>query len=198
MAHKLIKEDCSKYKEQILEVINEQYCGIRYCEYENNILFGKSVEDKIEDIKSMIELKDKLGFLDKIVSLTVKEKEHNIDSLEEKNIALYIGKRDKNSFNNIKSLANSEGIKVVDFDLAFKKAGQTLLNYNREMASIKAGKTMLEAFDNGADILVCINNSDVDYFRKIQGYSEKELGRDIGIKIISTETFKNLLLKVSA
>ncbi len=194
LAHKLIVEESSEYKEEILEVINDYFSGIRYCEYENNIFNGESVESKIEAVKSMLHLKDERGFLDKITSLAIKKRKHDIDSLDRSNIALYIGSQDlAGTSGEIKNLALEAGVKVVDFDLAYKKAGQSLVGYNRDFASLKAGRAMLEAFDSGADLFVCMNEVDLKYFREIQGYSEKVAGRDIELKIISVETLKSLL-----
>ena len=194
LAHKLIVEENSEYKEEILEVINDYFYGIRYCEYENNIFNGESVESKIEAVKSMLNLKDEIGFLDKIASLTIKKRKHDIDSLDRSNIALYVGSQDLPHISGeVKNLVEEAGVKVVDFDLAYKKAGQSLVGYNRDFASLKAARTMLEAFDTGADVFVCMKESDLKYFREIQGYSEKIAGRDIELKIISVETLKSLL-----
>jgi succinate dehydrogenase/fumarate reductase-like Fe-S protein len=191
LAHKMIVEDRSEYKDEILAAINNEFTGIRCCEYENNIFQGEDHGAKIDELKSMLNLKEPLSFSDKLCDLTLKEKNHDIEgSLSGSNVALYVGdKQSDKIIDKFKSEARSYNINVINFNMSTKKAGQSIINSYRELAYKKAGKILLDALDSGADILVCSKTSDLNYFQSVISHSERIMGRDIELKIISIDTF---------
>ena len=175
----------SEHKKAILEAISDEFDGIGCCEYENNIFKGEDHSKTINRLKSMIELKDTNLNCEKILFKN-KKKNHQVESIEAQNIALYVG--DKNSNKLIletKEKIESAGAKFINFDMSTKLAGQTLMETNFEMAHTKAGKMLLDALDSGADILVCAKDNDTDIFRDAIVHCEHVVGRDIELKIIS-------------
>jgi len=198
LAHKLIVEDGSEYKDEILKSINDEFNGIRCCEYENNVFNGEDYSDKINELKEMLNLKESESIIDKISAWTLSKKNHDIEeSLEDTNIALYVGDKDSSEIiKEIKAEAKANNINFIDFHMSTKKAGQELMNSYKELAYKKAGTVLLDALDNGADALLCSKDSDVDFFQSIISNCEREHGRDIELKIISLATFRTSIEKV--
>jgi hypothetical protein len=103
LAKKLIEHD-SKCKDRVLEAISDEFKGINQCEYENNVLDGKDYSADIKWLRVELEKyqnvkEHKLNICDKIVSycLNKKRKETKIDSVQNKNIAVYIGYNNTNT-----------------------------------------------------------------------------------------------------
>ncbi len=194
LADRMIKNG-SEHKEAILEAISDEFNGIGCCEYENNVFRGEDHSSTISRLKNMIELKDSASKCEKI---SFRKKSHEVESVEEKNIALYVG--DKNSSDLIektKATIESAGANFISFAMATKLAGQTLMETNFEMAHTKAGKMLLDALDSGADILVCAKNADLNIFRKAIVPCERIVGRDIELKIISMDELEELCAVVA-
>ena len=191
LAHKMIVEDKSEYKNEILKTINDEFIGIKCCEYENNVFNGEDHSQKINELKAMINLKEPVSLVDKLSELTLRKKNHDIDeSLSGTNIAIYTGDKKSNTIvEELKDIAKEHNINVINFKMSTKKAGQNIINSHSEMAHVKAGTVLLDALDSGADTLICIKNVDVDYFQSVISRCERVLGRDIELKIISTNTF---------
>ena len=191
LASKMIAEG-NENKEEILKAISDEFDGIRCCEYENNLLNGKDYSETIESLKSMIELKDRATLCDK-VNFSKKNHTLELETLEDQNIALYVG--DTNSIETITAIneqIQNAGANVITFDMATKRAGQSLMSTHFEMAHTKAGKMLLDALDSGADILVCAKDSDVKIFQNALGSCERSVGRDIELKIISVATLNEM------
>lgn len=192
LAHKMIVEDGSKYKNEILASINDEFNGIRCCEYENNIFKGTDHGAKIDELKRMINFKEEESLTQKISALTLRKKSHELEeSLEGSNVALYVG--DKNSAEIKETLsaeAKSANINLVEFKMSTKKAGQALLGSYNEYAYKKAGTVLLDALDSGTDTFICAKDSDLEFFKAVIPYCERELGRDIELKIISIDEFR--------
>lgn len=188
LAHKMISEG-NENKEAILNAISETFNGIRACEYENNILNGTDYTESINELKGMTELKDTMSLCNKIL---FRKRKHDVtaEMLESANVALYVGNKDDVSSTKTFIAENSAGF--VEFEKSNKLAGQTLLETNLEMTHLKAGTMLLDAYDSGAEILVCQNEADTQIFQNAIGHCEKVMGREIGLKIISLETFKSL------
>ena len=191
LANQMINND-SEHKEAILEAISDEFNGIRCCEYENNVFNGTDHSSTISQLKNMIELKDTTSKCEKI-SFRKKNHKVELESLEGQNIALYIGDKNANDLiTKIKEKIESAGANFIGFEMATKLAGQTLMETNFEMAHTKAGKMLLDALDSGADILVCLNNSDLNIFRKAIIPCESIVGRDIELKIVSIDELEEL------
>ncbi|MBU1666825.1 hypothetical protein KKC13_00255 [bacterium] len=191
----------SEYKEEILEAINDEFTGIRCCEYENNLFKHKDYSGVISELKKMINITEKSSFSDKLSALTLRKKNHNIegDSLEGANIALYTGNKTSNDLiEKVKAEVKEVAAHFVDFGMSTKLAGQTIMNSHAELAHLKAGAMFLDALDSGADILVVSDDSDLAIFRSAIARCEREVGRDIELKLISMETFNALKEKTEA
>jgi len=198
LAHKMIVEDQSEYKEEILNAINNEFNGIRCCEYENNIFKGEDHSAKINELKAMLNLKEPVTFIDKISALTLRKKSHELDeNIDGNNIALYVGDKASNQIiEKFNASAKAKNINVINFEMATKKAGQTILEDYSEIAHLKAGTVLLNALDNGADIFVCSKDSDLKYFQSVISQCERVLGREIELKIISLDQFYNIKEKI--
>ena len=199
LAHKMIIEDGSEYKDEILATINDEFNGIRCCEYENNIFQGEDHGAKINELKAMLNLKERESITDKISELTLVKKNHDLDdTLEGTNIALYLGDKNSNETKEkVKKEAKANNINFIDFSMSTKKAGQSIIGSYSELAYKKAGEVLLNALDNGADTLVCSKDTDVNFFQSIISNCEREHGRDIELKIISLTTFRTHINKVT-
>ncbi len=188
VAAKMIS-DGSEHREEILEAISDEFNGIGCCEYENNIFNGDDYGGVIEQLKKVIELKDSTSCFDK---LSFGKRDHTVtqEAFNSSNIALYVG-ADRRDYSDIIELIKQNAKSYVAFERSDKLAGQTLMETNFEMAHKKAGTMMLEAFDAGADILVC-SRRDVEIFQKALPHCESVMGREIRLKIISVHTLKEL------
>jgi len=89
------------------------------------------------------------------------------------------------------------GANYIKFDMSTKKAGQSLMDTNFELAHTKAGTMMLDALDSGADILVCAKEEDAKLFQDAIVHAERIMGRDIELKIISPKELEEFSLKVA-
>jgi succinate dehydrogenase/fumarate reductase-like Fe-S protein len=192
LAHKMIVVDNSEYKDEILATINNEFTGIRCCEYENNVFKGEDHSDKINELKSMLNLKEPVSLIDKVSALTLRKKNHEIEeSLEGTNVAIYLGDKESNDIKvKLENRAKTNNINIINFEMSTKKAGQSIVDNYSEIAHIKAGTVLLNALDSGADTLVCSKLTDVNYFKSVISQCERELGRDIELKIISIDTFE--------
>ena len=188
LASKMIAED-SKHKEKILNAINDQFNGIRCCEYENNVFKGEDYTQTISDLKKMLELKDTASCFDRF---TCGKRDHSLDSetLATSNVALYVGLA-TDELADVRKLIKSKANSYVTFEKSSKLAGQTLMETHFEMAHQKAGLMLLDALDSGADVLVCTKR-DVSIFQKAFLPSARSMGREIKLKIISIHTLKEL------
>jgi len=200
LAHKMVKDGHHK-AEEILYDINDEFNGIRCCEYENNLFDGIDYSKEIEELKTMINNPYKnisLAYRMKTTCLNKMRTTIKVDSLEGKNISFYVG--DKNS---TKLIAETEKSisdigQFIHFDMSTKRAGQSLMNKYPTIAHKKAGKMMLQAFDNGAEVLVFAKDEDLALFEKNMGRVESAMGREIGLALISLSEFNEMLNSVEA
>jgi hypothetical protein len=68
-----------------------------------------------------------------------------------------------------------------------RKAGQELIGFNPELAHKKGAALLLDAMDNGAELLVCGTKEDADYFRNHFGHFERAANREIYIEIVACD-----------
>jgi len=194
LAHKMIANG-NESKEAILEAISEKFNGLRCCEYENNILNGTDYTQTINELKEMVELQDSISIYNKILS---RKRKHDVSAemIQSSKVALYVGNNQDVTSTEVLIAQKSAGF--VAFEKSTKLAGQTLMNTYLEMAHQKAGTMLLDAYDSGADILVCHNEDESKIFQGSIGHCEKVMGREIGLKIISLDTFNSLCTTVAA
>lgn len=189
--------------DEILHDISDEFNGIGCCEYENNLFNGEDYTQTIDNLKKMIRgSKRKLSLSDKIKATCQKKmrKDIKVDSLDNKNIALYIGNNKETKLSHIaeiekriKSIGN-----LIGFNMSTKKAGQSLMKKYPTIAYQKAGKMMLQAFDNGAEVLVFVHDSDFALFNKKIASIESAMGREIGLALLPLSKLHEAHAKVTA
>jgi len=199
-AAKIIEEH-PEYEDDILEAINDEFDGIGCCEYENNVFQGEDYSKVIQGLKEKIRRKNSRSLMDKLKSncLNKIRKPIELESLEERSVALYRG--EKNSLSLQEKLAKNiqqHNGKIVEFEMSTKLAGQTIIDSNPTIAFQKAGKMMLEALDNGAEVLVFAKESDAQLFNNIIAEVESEVGREIPLALLSWDQFESMINAVEA
>jgi succinate dehydrogenase/fumarate reductase-like Fe-S protein len=199
LAKKMI-EDNSQCKDEVLEAINDEFNGINQCEYENNVFDGKDYSEDIEwlreELKKYQMLKDgSRSNCHKLRSYCRKRARKNmkVDSLSGKNIAFYVGYNNPNrdclaqTYSTIEKIGN-----YIPVTMSEKSAGQTLIDRSQSLAYKKAGKLMLEALDEGAEVLLFDRDEDYKLFGSIMADVEREVGRPISLSLLSMGEFKEL------
>jgi len=187
LAHKMLK-DGNPHKKEIIDAISNEFNGIDWCEYQNNVFNGKDYSKELEELKDIVYSVKKPKKKESICSKFIRkrEREYRVGSIENKNIALYLGKN-IDLLDKAKVKLSQKRAKHISFGMEDRLAGQTILDVNPEFAYKKAGTIMLEAFDNGVDILACVDRDDYNYFKSIHNLAEKEAGRDIDLNIMTLD-----------
>jgi len=182
LAHKMIIEN-NPYKKEILNVVSSHHDGLWECEYENNLFHAEDHETSIAKLREMA-----TGMPSRYKPLFVRKyKAAENSSLEGKHVAFY-GGADEMSQGIMESTLEqieSKGAQAIRFDKACRLAGQTIVHTNPKMAYLKMGTMLLDALDNGADLLVVSSEEDAVLFKNSIGYCEKVTQRDIPLEIIS-------------
>lgn len=195
LANRLI-QNAPEYKDEILRIITEAESGLFDCEYENNLF---DPEDHTETINALKEMargngEEKVPSIfeilwDKITGGDQEEEEHfqkriphTIESIEGKNAAYYSGTDVIND--TMLDDIESAGAKVIRFDRETKGSGATLLEESRNLALSKAGTTLLDAMDSGAEVLIVENEDDFEMFSNHLGAIESAMGREVKLEII--------------
>ena len=183
--------------DEILHDISDEFNGICCCEYENNLFNGEDYGQTIENLKKMVRhSRSKLSLTDKMRATCLKNMRNSIkvDTLEGKNIALYLGDKKESKLLHIDEIheAITSVGKLVSFDMSTRRAGQSLMERHPTIAYQKAGKMLLQAFDAGAEVLVFSKDEDMALFEKKIAIIESEVGREIGLALISLSTFNEM------
>lgn len=199
LAHKMISED-SEHKEAILEAITSPFSGLFSCEYENNFFNAQDHTPAIEELKTMAKSLRSPSVVESLVArltekkdvlLKKEEKKPTRASIEEKQIAYYpgtvIGKTEE--MNRKIAQINS---KVISFSRANKLSGLSLLGTDKTLAFTKAGTTLLDALDSGAQILIVEEKEVYGMLKKHFSDLEKTIGREIDLELILAEDFIEL------
>lgn len=201
LAHKMISEG-NEHKEAILDTITSVHSGLLDCEYENNLFNAQSHDAAITALKDMVKNDDNEhpSLLDMIKNRFCKEKEEKvvtkakratktIEDLQDKHIAYYAGKQNENE-NIISQIILDMGTKEVVIARKYKLSGASLFADNKALALKKAGTTLLEAYDAGAEVLVVENEACYEMFADNFAEIENIMGRKmIGLELISSEDF---------
>lgn len=203
LAHRMIAEE-SEHAEVILHTISEMHSGLFECEYENNLFNAEDHTAAIEALKQMAKppKSDKPGFMDKMAAKFIKkpgtkEAPAVLKETEGKEIAYYYGYAQDNTEAVSQKIA-ALGAKMTAFSRAHKLSGLTLLEDRKELAFKKAGTTLLDALDSGADILVVEDKEVCLMFKKNLAAIERTVGRDIVLECITTEDFLAMNESVAA
>ncbi len=207
LAHKMISED-SEHKEAILEAITSANSGLLDCEYENNLFNAQDHTATIEALKGMVNPEDEPSLLKQLIARFSKKEEkevevvvpkravETIEYLEEKQVAHYCGLASHDAMN---KLIAEMGMKGIHFSRANKLSGLSIVEDNKDLAFKKAGETLLDAYDSGAEVLVVEDVAVLDMFKKNFSAIEKTIGRKmIGLELMSAEDFVSQVSSIEA
>lgn len=206
LAHKMITEG-SEHEEAILEAITSAYSGLFDCEYENNLFNGEDHTETIAALKALAKPEEGPSLCSRIIARFSKKEEEKapapvernpivIEDLEEKRVAHYYGLASHEAMH--KRIAEL-GMKGIHFPRANKLSGLTILEDNKKLALTKAGTTLLDAYDAGAEVLVVEDVAVLDMFSENFSDIEKVVGRKmIGLELMSTEDFINQTASLEA
>ena len=202
LAHKMISEG-SEHKEAILDAITSVNSGLLDCEYENNLFNAEDHTASIDELKAMVKPEDSPSLVAQLlarfakkdevkveeVAPVAKRKAITIDDLKNKHIAYHVGSA-KDKIKSIQQMIASIGANEVSFSRTHKLSGLGIIEDNKDLALKKAGTTLLDAFDAGAEVLLVEDNALLDMFMKNFSDIEKIIGRRmIGLELISVEDF---------
>jgi len=200
LAYRLITQG-SKHKESILNKITEVNCGLFECEYENNLFKAEDHSEVLSKLKQMVNPSkdDFFTIIDKITTKFIKtpKEEKTLPKFKNKEIAYYYGGNENRS-EVISEQITLLGAKTIHFSRAHKLSGLSLLETAKTLAFKKAGTTLLDALDHGADILVIEDNEVYQMFKDNLSSIERTIGRDIVLELITTEEFLAVKEKIAA
>ena len=210
LAHKMISEG-NEHKDDILNAISSVNSGLLDCEYENNLFNTQSHDAAITALKDMLKTEENEHptLLDMIKNRFCKEKEEKvltkakrtaktIEGLQDKHIAYYAGTKSDNE-NVISQIILDMGTKEIHFSRKNKLSGVSIVADNKTLALKKAGTTLLEAYDAGAEVLVVENEACYEMFNKHFSAIEHLIGRKmIGLELILAEDFVTQASSVAA
>jgi len=171
-----------EHQEDLLHAINDEFNGIGCCEYENNLFQGEDYSDLIANLKQKIRRLKRRSIMDRLKTNCLRNLRNpiSIESLEGKNIAIYYGQSNTTSLKI--DLLKSQ---LIPFEMSTKLAGQTILESCPEVAYQKAGKMMLQAMDNGAEVLIFAQEEDAKLFKRIVAMVENKIGREINLALLA-------------
>ncbi|SFV71830.1 hypothetical protein MNB_SV-13-825 [hydrothermal vent metagenome] len=201
LAYKMIK-DGNPNKNAILDAVTSPDTGLLSCEYENNLLTNNHYGEDIEALKALLNNTDDEypSLMDMIKSRFCKEKAPKeitrtlrstkyIDDLDNKHIAYYSG-NGKNKTNIISQMIKDIHTKEITFSRKNKLLGLSLLETNKTLALKKAGTTLLEAYDAGAEVLIFEDENAYDMCEENFSSIEKIMGRKIiGLELLLSKDF---------
>ncbi len=179
------------------------------CEYENNLFNAQDHTETINALKAMAKPEPEPSLCSQLMArFSKKEKEETkvpapvtrksitIEDLEEKQVAHYAGLA---SHDEMHALITKTGMKGIHFPRAHKLSGLTIFDDNKDLALKKAGATLLDAYDSGAEVLVVEDVAVLDMFLENFSAIEKTIGRKmIGLELMSTEDFMAQVSPVAA
>ncbi len=205
LAYKMIKEGSAKSNDEleaILEAITFPYSSLLDCEYENNFFHPQDHIAAIEELKMMVKPPQDPSFMDKLAIrlaektdalLKKEEKEPTVVSVEGKQIAYYAGAVTENMESVTQKIE-----KPISFSRVQKLSGLSLLNDSPKLAYTKAGTTLLDALDSGAQVLIVEEQEVYEMFKNNFKAIETTMGRDIDLELISTEDFLSQVSSIEA
>jgi hypothetical protein len=214
LAHKMISEG-NEHKTEILNAITSADSGLLDCEYENNLFNAQhhaaaaitalkemiKNDDNASDEFSLLErIKARFGNQEEKIASTFSTKQNpnhtKIDNITDKRVAYYAGNIDNTA---MYQLLEESDITTINFSREHKLAGLSILEDNPTLAFKKAGVTLLDAFDSGAEVVVIEDNAMYDMMKNHFSTIEGVIGRKmIGLELISAEDFVEQLSTITA
>jgi len=199
LGHKMITEG-SEYTEEILQALSSAHSGLLDCEYENNLFNAEDHSAAINELKAMVKPPKVPSFIEKLAARFGKKTDESanapapkkvvtIENIENKQIAYYFGvTSDKKEI--ISQMIKDIGANEVSFSRSSKLSGLSILEDNKRLALKKAGATLLDAFDSGAEVLLVEDEAVLNMFQEYFSEIQKVMGREIiGLELISVEDF---------
>ena len=211
LAHKMISEG-NAHKTEILDAISSVDSGLLDCEYENNLFHAQSHDASITALKNMLknDENDHPSLMDMIKSRFATGKEKNpvekkpartaksIENIQDKTIAYYAGIKQEND-SVISEIIEAMGAKEVHFSRKHKLSGLSILQDNKILALKKAGATLLDAYDSGAEVLVVEDEACYEMFESNFSAIENVIGRKMkDLELILAKDFVAQANTVSA
>ncbi len=193
LAHRMI-ENGNPHKADILAAVNDPYDGLNACEYENNLFDAQDHTADIEALRTHIERPEPNRFLEKMSQKLSREATaaYSTDTVTGKTAAFYAGGAAVPTQTEVFEAIENAGGRVVRFERENKLCGRTIIRYQESLALQKAGTTLLQAFDNGAEILIVADENDLDFFNRHYKAIEKRIGREIPFALLSFEAYSKL------
>ena len=185
MAADIIESD-GELKDELLKLLDDKECGIRFYTSSKKRLFSPKGENSAKII----------GLLQEVTKI---DQEENLDDIIhadkmvqefiEFNIAVY----DSNDTEQLKQIVTSSKAKYVDIeskndDLAFYS-----IDADKSFSYKIAGNILLEAKDNNADFLVVNCQKSFDLFDTKQKEIACTIGREINLPIVTADQFSDML-----
>jgi len=209
LAHKMISEG-NEHKTEILNAITSANSGLLDCEYENNLFKPQHHTATITALKEMVKNDDDNHILPLIKRIIIrmglqkntliskqeeKRKSKTIQNLKDKQVAYYPEKCYSTvALEQIKA----HNISMVTFDRMHKLSGTSILADNRTLAFKKAGITLLEAYDAGAEVLIIEDNTTYTMMQNNFAAIENTMGRKmIGLELITAKDFISQVATIS-
>ena len=210
LAHKMINEG-NEHKEEILHAISSVNSGLLDCEYENNLFNAQDHDAAITALKEMLNNDDNEhpSLLEMIKNRFCKKKEEKVvikqarvtkevEDLSDKSIAYYAGTAYENEENIVEAITALEA-REVTFSRKNKLSGLSILKDNKTLALHKAGATLLDAYDAGAEVLVVENEACYEMFEKHFNEIEDVIGRKMqGLELLLASDFLDQVNVVNA
>jgi len=193
LAHKMINQG-NPNKEAILKALTSPDTGLLSCEYENNLLTSKGYSSEIDALKAMLnnEADASPSLCTRLKNRFCKEKVRTaktIDNLEDKNIAYHHGLETSNK-NIISQMIEDINTKEIIFSRHNKRLGQSILKSDKSLALKKAGISLLDAYDRGAEVLIIEDLTSYKMCEKHFKAIENTMGRKmIGLELFFVEDF---------
>jgi succinate dehydrogenase/fumarate reductase-like Fe-S protein len=173
------------HREEILKAIS---CpnGLWDAEFEDNMLIPQDYSGTFNLLRDLsIPPKDK----NRVSDLGTRYyKEQDLSNLEEVGVAFYYGNRFAKERYELSNEVKEKGYFEVKFNHSHKSCGINIADFNEELALIKAGRVLSDAYDSGAVILVA-NKDYINYFKRNYGKIEKVINRELRINLVDIDNF---------
>ena len=199
LAHRMI-ENGNPHKTEILSAISDEYDGLNACEYENNLFDAQDHTDAIEALRAHIERPGANRFLEKMSQKLSREATaaYATDTVAGKPAAFYAGSATAPAQAEVLEAIEGAGGSVVRFEREAKLCGRSIIDCQESLALQKAGTTLLQALDNGAEVLIVADEKDLAFFYRHYRAIEKRMGREIPLSLLSFDDYRKLVQNENA
>ncbi len=185
LAYKMIS-DGSEHKTAILEAITSVPTGLFACEYENNLFDAQDHTTTLTQLKAMVPAPKPFSLIEKITQFCGQKKLQSQLSqpitLAGKKVAYYQGDTIVEVSQKITAIKEA-GATYVPFERASRLSGLSLLATSPQLAYQKAGTTLLDALDRGAEVVLVEDSSHYEMFQNHLANIQRVMGREIPLAI---------------